>query len=258
MGGYRIPELSAEGGDEAVDAGTNARISMPAPGIVTAGAHAHSAPVLDSPWIGAIPVAPGLASVVRIPIPGTNGLCIELAPRGRVPATGSTSTLFFQDVTGKRHLRLDFGYNVTTKSINYHWNQAGTLSDFGITNHTPVGRAGPAAYQAAKYFRHAGRVLLVVGVVMDAVSIVQSDRPLRRASQVVVGWAAAWAGCEVVGAGGAALGTLASPLGTAVGGFAGCIIGGIGGYYGGSVVAADVYDWAEGTRFDPLPEASAP
>ena len=105
-------------------------------------------------------------------------------------------------------------------------------------------------------------MLLVAGVVIDAVSIVQADRPLRRASQVVTAWAAAWAaawaGCKLVGAGGAALGTLASPLGTAIGGIGGCVIGGIGGYYGGSVAGGEVYDWADGTRFSSLPEASPP
>ena len=59
-------------------------------------------------------------------------------------------------------------------------------------------------------------------------------------------------------AGAAALGALTSPLGTAAGGIVGCVIGGIRGYHGGSVVAGDVYDWAESTRTTALPEASAP
>ncbi len=80
---------------------------------------------------------------------------------------------------------------------------------------------------------------------------------MRRATEVVAGWAGAWAGCKVVGAGGALLGTAASPLGTAVGGIGGCIIGGIGGYHLASVAAADVYDWAEGTIFTPLPSSPA-
>jgi len=215
-------------------------------------------PTSGTPNSGSVPFSVGLSSVVRIPIPGTNNLCIELRPRGHVPAGGSTSTLFFQDPTGKRHLRLDYGYNVKTKAIDYHWNQSGTHADFGIADHTPVGRGGPAVYQAAKYFRYAGRLLLVYGVVVDIASIVQSSRPMRRASEVVAGWAGSWAGCEVVGAGGAALGTLASPLGTAIGGIGGCIIGGIGGYYGGSAVGGDVYDWAETTFFTPLPELKEP
>jgi len=258
VGGQTIPQTATEGAHAPIDAGTNARVNTPVPGSAPRAAVALPGGLAETPWVGAIPVALGLPSFVRIPIPGTSGLAIEFSPRGWVPASGSTSTLFFQDLTGKRHLRLDYGYNVKTKSINYHWNQSGTHADFGVADHAPVGRLGTATYQAAKYFRYAGRVLLIVGVVFDVVSVVQSDRPLRRASQVVAGWAAAWAGCEVVGAGGAALGTLATPIGTAAGGVIGCVIGGAAGYYGGSVVAGDVYDWAEGTRFTPLPETSAP
>src|SRR5579875_1366442 len=36
---------------------------------------------------------------------------IELSPRGWVPKSGSTSTVFIQDAAGKRVLRLDYGYN---------------------------------------------------------------------------------------------------------------------------------------------------
>jgi hypothetical protein len=232
-------------------------MATPAP----AGPRAHAAdvrPTIDIPMSGGIPYAVGQASVVRIPIPGTSGLAIEFSPRGWTPKSGSTSTLFFQDVAGNRHLRLDYGYNVRTKTIDYHWNQKRTFSEFGIPDHTPAGTAGRVAYQAAKYFKYAGRVLVVAGVVIDAISIVQASKPLRRASQVVAGWAAAWAGCKLVGAGGAALATPTTPLGMAAVGVGGCIIGGIGGYYGGSMLAGEVYDWAEGTFFTPLPEAAAP
>lgn len=258
MGGYSIPQTAIEAGDGSIDPGTNARIGMPGPG----SAPRSPMPPAESddgiPLAGMIPVALGLPSVVRIPIPGTNGLAIELKPRGWVPKNGTTSTLFFQDASGKRHLRLDYGYNKNTNSINYHWNQKGTGQQFGIQNHTPAGPGGGVAYKAAKYFRHAGRLLLVAGVLIEAVEIVESDRPLRRASQAVAGWAGAWAGCKVVGGGGAALGMLASPLGSAAGGILGCVIGGAGGYYGGSVAAGIVYDWAEGTRFTPLVEEPAP
>jgi hypothetical protein len=260
MSGKRQPGAVGGGAEvEDIDAGTLARIRTPSPALAGSAAPAQTSanqPVADAPWSGGIPFAIGQASVVRIPVPGTNGLCIELTPRGWTPQGGSTSTLFFQDPTGKRHLRLDYGYNVKTRTIDYHWNQQGTHANFGIADHTPAGRPGEAAYKAAKYFRYAGRVLIVVGVAVDVVSIVQASKPMRRASQVVAGWAAAWAGCEVVGAGGAALGTLASPLGTAIGGIGGCIIGGIGGYYGGSALAGEVYDWAENTFFTPLPEVS--
>jgi hypothetical protein len=78
---------------------------------------------LQVPLEGEIPTAIGAASVVRIPVPGTQGMAIELGPRGWTPKGGSTSTLFIQDVVGKRNLRLDYGYNVKTGTVNYHWNQ---------------------------------------------------------------------------------------------------------------------------------------
>jgi hypothetical protein len=261
MSGKRQPGLLGSHAEvEDIDAGTSARIGMPAPHLEL---HAKSvAPVgpatTDAPMSGGIPYAVGQASVIRIPVPGTNGLCIEFTPRGWRPKGGSTSTLFFQDPTGKRHLRLDYGFNAKTGTIDYHWNQQKTHGTFGIADHASAGQAGEAAYKAAKYFRYAGRVLLVAGVAVDVVSIVQASRPMRRASEVVTGWALAWVGCKVVGAGGAAVGTLASPLGTAVGGVGGCIVGGIGGYYGGSMVGGEVFDWAENTFFTPLPEVSGP
>jgi hypothetical protein len=261
MSGKRQPgPVGGDAGVEDIDAGTLPRIGMPAPAFAQTAAQAQSSmvpQVADVPMSGGIPYAVGQASVVRIPVPGTNGLCIELSPRG-FPSDRSTSTLFFQDATGKRNLRLDYGINKTTKTIDYHWNQEGTHAKFGITDHTRVGRAGEVAYNAAKYFRYAGRVLVVVGVAVDVVSIVQASQPMRRASEVVAGWATAWVGCKLVGAGGAAVGTLASPLGTAIGGVAGCIVGGVGGYYGGSTLAGEVYDWAENTFFTPLPEVAAP
>ena len=263
MSGKRAPGSTGSNAEiEDIDAGTSARISTPAPAHVAAsgpvGSTSTQPPIGDVPMSGGVVYATGQASVVRIPVPGTNGLCIELRPRGRVPAGGSTSTLFFQDAAGQRNLRLDYGYNVKTRTIDYHWNQKGTFEAFGIADHTPAGQVGEAAYNVAKYFRYAGRVLVVVGVAIDVVSIVQASKPMRRASQVVTAWAGAWAGCEVVGAGGAAVGTLASPLGTAVGGVGGCIIGGIAGYFGGSVVGGVVYDWAENTFFTPLPEVDVP
>jgi hypothetical protein len=211
-----------------------------------------------TPTSGGIPFAFGLPTVVRIPVPGTSGLCIELSPRGYIPAGGSTSTLFFQDAVGKRQLRLDYGYNIKTKTIDFHWNQQGTFDVFKITDHTPAGRVGEVAYYGAKYFKYAGRVLMVAGVAIDVVSVVRASNPMRRASEVVSAWALAWAGCETVGAGGAALGTLASPIGTAVGGIGGCIIGGIAGYHGGVLLGDEIYDWAETTFFTPLPQVAHP
>ncbi len=260
MAGQRTPlELGPNTESDRFDTGTAALMSSPAPGPVTvASASTSGAGPVDPPMSGGIPYAVGQASLVRIPIPGTNGLAIELTGRGRIPKTGSTSTLFFQDITGKRHLRLDYGRNVRTNTIDYHWNQQGTAEQFKIKNHTPTDRAGRIAYESAKYFRYAGRVLVVAGVALDVIAVVQASKPLRRASQAVAGWAGAWVGCKVVGATGGLFGTSLTPIGTAVVGIGGCIIGGIGGYYGASELAGEVYDWSEDTFFTPLPEAPAP
>lgn len=224
-------------------------------------------PDANPPMSGAIPVGAGLASVVRIPIPGSAGLAIELRPRGYKGA--GTSTLFFHDVTGKRHLRLDYGYNKSTKTIDYHWNQRGVSETFkiaqinsagfaekvGIKNHTPVGRAGEVLYKSARYFRYLGRFLVVAGGTMDAISIVKASNRLKRATEVTAAWAGAWVGCKVVGAGGAAGGTfVGGPIGTAVGGIGGCIVGGVGGYMAGEEAGRLVYEWAENTRFLPVEE----
>jgi hypothetical protein len=211
------------------------------------------------PESGGIPYAIGQPSFLRIPIPNTEGLHIELNPRGFVPKGGSTSTLFIQDTAGKRQLRLDYGYNTRTKTIDYHWNQQSVYNYFEVENHSPAGRYGVITYKAAKYFKHAGRLFVVGGITIDAVSIVQATKPVKRASEVIAGWAGAWAGCKVLGAGGAALGTSIVPVyGTAVGAFGGCIIGGAGGYFAGSAAGSVVYDWAEDTKFQKLFESIRP
>jgi hypothetical protein len=200
-----------------------------------------------------------MASVARVPVPGTNGLFIELSPRGWVPASGSTSTLFIQDVTGRRHLRLDYGFNKGSGRIDYHWNQSGTHGDFGIADHTTLGKGGEALHRGARYLRYGGRVLLVVGVALDVYSIVVAKKRWKQVTRVLAGWGGSWAGCEVVGAGGATAGSAIEPGGgTAVGGLLGCMVGGMGGYWGASWAAGHAYDWVEETFFEPLPETAAP
>ena len=94
---------------------------------------------------------------------------------------------------------------------------------------------------------------------LDAVSIVQADRPLRRATEVVSAWALARVGCVAVGEAGAGWGTAGGPYSIAAGGVGGCIVGGIAGYWAGEKAAQaafEVYDWAEGTIFTPLIRAA--
>ena len=65
---------------------------------------------VDVPLSGANPVGIGASTVVRIPVPGTDGLAIEFFPRNF--EGNSTSKLFIQQKAGKKHLRLDHHYNV--------------------------------------------------------------------------------------------------------------------------------------------------
>lgn len=211
---------------------------------------------------GSIPYSAGVVSFVRIPIPGSPRLAVELNPRGHVPKSGSTSSLFIQDKSGKQHLRLDYGYNKNTNTIDFHWNQKGVYDSVGIENHTPAGRGAGLLHKSAKAVNWVGRRIVIVGLAVDSISIVVASNPIRRATEVVSAWAGAWAGCKVVGAGGArvgaTVGTFVLPgkgtaIGIGVGGIGGCIIGGIGGYRGGEQVGRVVYQWAESTNFTRLP-----
>lgn len=103
------------------------------------------------PWTGAVPASMGLASVIRIPLPALRGLAIEFRPRNSKGQ--STSTVFIQDKTGRRVLRLDYGYNIKSKTVDYHWNQKGTFDAFNIEGHTTVGEGGAALYRSAQAFR---------------------------------------------------------------------------------------------------------
>ena len=210
----------------------------------------------DAPLAGKILFGLGAASVVRIPVPGTNGLAIEFSARGWVPKTGSTSSIFVQDLTGKRHLRLDYGFNKNSKLFEWHWNQKGVAETFGITNHTSVGPVEQALGNTAKYYKYVGRTFLVLGAAADIYSIVTSSTPLRRTVQVAAGWAGAAAGCKVAGAGGAAGGLFFSPVGSIVGGVVGCAIGGFLGYMTAEAVAGYIYDWVQGTIFRELEPSS--
>jgi hypothetical protein len=216
----------------------------------------------EDPVSGSVPIgigAPGVPSVVRIPVPGPGNLFVELKPRGWVPQQGSTSTLFIQDASGGRRLRLDFGFNKATGKVDYHWNQKGTFEKFGVPNHTPAGKGGAGLYRSAKYLRWGGRVLLIAGAAVDAVSIVVAEKKWRQVARVAAGWTGAWAGCKLVGAGGAKVGTLVKPgLGTAVGGLGGCLVGSVAGYGGASWVAGETYDYIEETYFQELPETQGP
>jgi hypothetical protein len=162
--------------------------------------------------------------------------------------------VFLQDVTGKRHLRLDYGYNVKTGRVEYHWNQKGVHKTFGIANHASEGKGGGALYEGARFYKHAGRAILFLGAAIDIHSIVVAKRRYRQVTVVAAGWSGAWGGCKLGGAVGAAGGTLVAPgIGTAILGGLGCIGGGIAGYEGAAHLAGVSWDWVEETWFESVP-----
>lgn len=234
VGDFEAPRLLTAAGS------TPASLLGPASGN-DSGNLAASAPVVGT----------GVASVARIRVPGTDYF-IELSPRN-FPASKSTSALFIQDHAGKRVLRLDYGYNKRSGQVDYHWNQERTFADFGIEDHSVAGSTGEALFKGAKLFKYGGRALLVVGIAMDAYSIVVARKRWRQVARVAAGWAGAAAGAEYVGALGAGFGSVEPGGGTAIGGIAGGIIGGIAGYAGASWAAGQAYDWVEETYFEPVP-----
>ena len=220
---------------------------------------------------GSVVVPPGVASLVRIPVPGTalpnlpRGLVLTLQPPPGFK--GSTSAIFIRNPEdarfGKPCLRLDYGPNKATGRIDYHWNVEGGASARAqfpnITNHMPVGRGGAALYWGARAFRIAGRVFIVTGVILDGVSIAVADRPWRRSLQVVSAWAAATVGATQFGRVGAAAGSFVEPgIGTAIGGGLFAIAGGFIGYFTAEAAAGYLYDFAEGTVFAPASEIPVP
>lgn len=199
----------------------------------------------------ALVVGVGAASVARIRVPGTE-FFIELSPRN-FPASKSTSALFIQDATGKRVLRLDYGFNKSTGQIDYHWNQKGTFAEFGIADHTPAGQSGEGLYKLAKAFKYGGRALLVVGIAVDLYSIAVAKKRVRQVLRVASGWAGASAGAAELGTLFAEFGSIEPGLGTAIGGIVGGIVGGIAGYAGASWLAGETYDFVEELYYERLP-----
>jgi hypothetical protein len=220
---------------------------------------------------GSFLVPPGVASLVRIPVPGTvlpnlpKGLVLTLQPPSGYK--GSTSSIFIRNPDdpkrGKPGLRLDYGPNKATGRIDYHWNVEGggrARARFpNITNHMPAGPGGAALHWGARAFRVAGRVFIVTGAVMDGVSIVVADRPWRRSLQVVSAWAAAGVGATQLGRIGAAFGSAIEPGGgTAIGGGIGAVAGAFIGYISAEAAAGYVYDFAAETIFLKAPEVPVP
>ena len=207
------------------------------------------------PVSGRIPFVVGKTSVVRIPVAGTRTLCLELSPRGHVPARGSASTLFVRHAATQLQSRLDFAYNKRTRTIDYHWNQNGTLENFVNGGQREDVTPWFVPHSALKCYRYIGRTLLVGGAIAEAVSIVEASAPLRNASSSVSDWCARWLGHEYAIADRALTGSqLGQGLALAVGEALDCIIAAFSGIVTPAELAAQVYDWTENTLFTPLDE----
>jgi hypothetical protein len=97
----------------------------------------------------------------------------------------------------------------------YHVNQAGMSKGlFGQTDHSPIPTGELGAARGLRFVRIGGRVLLIVGVAMDAYQLGQSigqsvdqgtPRPaIAQAIRTIGSWGGAWAGAKVACVGGAA------------------------------------------------------
>lgn len=160
-------------------------------------------------------------------------LSIELSPRGWVPVSGSTSSLFIQDLSGNRHLRLDHGFNKATNQVDIHFNQKGTFSRFGIVNHTPAGQGARLLYHGARVLRVVGRPVFVISVATQGVSVATAENKPRALAREAGGLAGALAGAKVGGVTSVVVFSPSGPVGAAAAGLGGAITGGTLGYFGG-------------------------
>lgn len=207
------------------------------------------------------PFAGGLFQELRYPVP-------QSLP-GPTAATTSRYDLSFRDfsghpeptshaylnrlkpapgtgVNGWKGLRLDHGPNIQAgNATNWHWNQKGAASTFGIANHAPASPAARTFGRILQAVKPLGRGAMLVGAGLDALSLGRNaaqsahtghwDNTAHDASRIAGGWGGAWAGAKLAGTAGAGIGTAICPgLGTAIGGAVGGFAGGVGGYFAGS------------------------
>jgi hypothetical protein len=140
----------------------------------------------------AVRVTGGKIAIAHIPIPGTNGLFVELRPRGHAASTGPASTLYVRDLTRGQQLRLDFSYQPADRRLQYHWSPYGSLDDLTADDASAHKRGEPGAYSAAKQYRCAGRDLILLGLPVDAYRIVIARPWWRQATREVAGWLGTW------------------------------------------------------------------
>jgi hypothetical protein len=129
----------------------------------------------------------------------------------------------------------------------YHVNQKGMSRGlFGQADHSPIPPGELGAARGLRYVRIGGRVLLVVGVAVDAYQLGSSvaesiergtPRPaIAQAVRTIGGWGGAWAGAKIACVGGAAA-TVETGPGAVLGCIAGGVIGGFAGYFAADWIA---------------------
>jgi hypothetical protein len=246
------PNVVAQAGDTAGSSGINDHGSPPR-------VHSSSSSTKEDAtgYAGSVLVSGGDARKIRIPIPGTKGLYIEFVNRGYQPKGGSTAGVFIQDKLGKRYLMLDYSFNKAKGSVEYHWNQSGTFDKFKIANHTSAGKSGEIIYKASKTFVGVGKRIVIIGLVLDGISIVIAKKKLRQVVKVVGGWQGAALGCRSFGAIGALAGSAEPGGGNIILGGIGCAVGLIVGGIAGSEVAGSGYDLIEEIYFEHLSEENS-
>lgn len=141
-------------------------------------------------------------------------------------------------------LRLDHGPNTVTGNTDWHWNQKGAGSAFGVVDHQVATSAERNLGRVMKVAKPLGRAAMVVGAVVDGASLYREARTSARTgnwkntevegARIAGGWTGAWAGAEAGGTLGATIGAFGGPVGIAVGGAVGGFVGGALGYWGGS------------------------
>ena len=88
-----------------------------------------------------------------------------------------------------------------------------------------------------------GKLLLPVGLTMEAIHIAESKDKGKALGEAVGGWAGAWAGAKFGATAGAALGSVVPGLGTAVGTALGSALGAVAGYLAGSEIYNTIMEW---------------
>ena len=200
-------------------------------------------------YLQSIPIGIGMVGKIRASI-GRGYIWSTKSPSSYTKKSSSVIQVY-KKTNSNSGFRLDAPHSTKTGLLDWHWNQKGVYSDFGISNHALASPVMKNFGKVAKLTKGVSRTLLPLGVATDAYSIYTAEDKIRETTKVSGGWAGALAGAKLGASGGAIAGAAAGvPFagvgagpGAAVGGFIGGIAGGIGGYISGSAATGAIYDY---------------